>query len=527
MGSLKAAFLVLKSTFLGSQHNDWDINCHVAAQKAKNKQIEFVLDQILEEFKKFHSFVSDRTSGATNSVVSKSEAKSRKIDSDRKRKLTPRNKTLTPCKTPLWRASDLYSLVEGSALIPCLEILLRADSFLEICSHVTLNKYVIDIIAEMVSQPTLVPLLGPLPDQTNSLNSLLLSLGTQARLLLDRIERANVPKSGKAEEEASDGLARDFLNLSTKVSQALKQFGCLPSIDSKTSAESRGTATTIDCDDPKTESQASELYQDYMKSLKVESSTFSMSGSQAHAFISNFAKDEAPNSSLIRRIAQELSSLMTSLPLNSSSSIFLRNDDDKATLLRAVITGPEGTPYTGGCYQFDIYLPLKYPHCPPLVNFRTTGGGSVRFNPNLYNCGTVCLSLLGTWHGSMQSEKWNDASSLLQVLVSLQSLVLCAEPFYNEPGFDQSYGGTPEGKSLSLRYSQDVFKNNLKYAIIGQLMNPPEGFEQVIRAHFFLKRQSLINELEQMLEKFNTQEATRQFNEAKKLLMNLVQPPDL
>ena len=58
-------------------------------------------------------------------------------------------------------------------------------------------------------------------------------------------------------------------------------------------------------------------------------------------------------------------------------------------------------------------------------------------------------------------------------------------------------------------------------------MNPPEGFEQVIRAHFFLKRQSLINELEQMLEKFNTQEATRQFNEAKKLLMNLVQPPDL
>ena len=29
------------------------------------------------------------------------------------------------------------------------------------------------------------------------------------------------------------------------------------------------------------------------------------------------------------------------------------------------------------------------------VNFQTTGGGSVRFNPNLYNCGKVCLSLLG------------------------------------------------------------------------------------------------------------------------------------
>jgi hypothetical protein len=33
------------------------------------------------------------------------------------------------------------------------------------------------------------------------------------------------------------------------------------------------------------------------------------------------------------------------------------------------------------------------------VHFLTTGGGSVRFNPNLYNGGDVCLSLLGTWPG--------------------------------------------------------------------------------------------------------------------------------
>lgn len=30
------------------------------------------------------------------------------------------------------------------------------------------------------------------------------------------------------------------------------------------------------------------------------------------------------------------------------------------------------------------------------VNLQTTGNGTVRFNPNLYNCGKVCLSLLGT-----------------------------------------------------------------------------------------------------------------------------------
>ena len=43
------------------------------------------------------------------------------------------------------------------------------------------------------------------------------------------------------------------------------------------------------------------------------------------------------------------------------------------------------------------------------------GGGQVRFNPNLYNCGKVCLSLLGTWSGA-KGETWDpNSSSTLQV----------------------------------------------------------------------------------------------------------------
>ena len=49
-----------------------------------------------------------------------------------------------------------------------------------------------------------------------------------------------------------------------------------------------------------------------------------------------------------------------------------------------------------------------------MVNFRTTGNGVVRFNPNLYHCGKVCLSLLGTWEGA-QGEQWNETSTILQV----------------------------------------------------------------------------------------------------------------
>ena len=43
-----------------------------------------------------------------------------------------------------------------------------------------------------------------------------------------------------------------------------------------------------------------------------------------------------------------------------------------------------------------------------------------------------------------------------------------------------------------MKYSEDVFRNNLKYAVLGQLTNPPEGFEEVVRAHFYLKRDFLL-----------------------------------
>jgi len=63
----------------------------------------------------------------------------------------------------------------------------------------------------------------------------------------------------------------------------------------------------------------------------------------------------------------------------------------------------------------------------------TTGGGRVRFNPNLYKDGKVCLSLLGTWTGPSWDPK---SSTLLQVIVSIQSLILVSDPYFNEPGVE-------------------------------------------------------------------------------------------
>lgn len=63
--------------------------------------------------------------------------------------------------------------------------------------------------------------------------------------------------------------------------------------------------------------------------------------------------------------------------------------------IHALITGPFDTPYEGGFFYFLIRCPPDYPIRPPRVKLMTTGGGQVRFNPNLYRNGKVCLSILG------------------------------------------------------------------------------------------------------------------------------------
>lgn len=93
-------------------------------------------------------------------------------------------------------------------------------------------------------------------------------------------------------------------------------------------------------------------------------------------------KQNAPKRSLA--IAKELAILTTSLPVAWHSSVFLRVDEARVDVLKAMIIGPEGTPYENGCLLFDIFLPLEYNQRCPLVKYMTTNGGKWRYNPNLY-----------------------------------------------------------------------------------------------------------------------------------------------
>lgn len=104
-----------------------------------------------------------------------------------------------------------------------------------------------------------------------------------------------------------------------------------------------------------------------------------------------------------------------------------------------------------------------------LVNYRS---GGLRLNPNLYACGKVCLSLLNTWSGS-GCERWSPSNStMLQVLVSVQALVLNAKPYFNEPGYAM-HANTPHGEKSSLTYNEDTFLLSCR-TMLYSLRNPPK-----------------------------------------------------
>lgn len=207
-----------------------------------------------------------------------------------------------------------------------------------------------------------------------------------------------------------------------------------------------------------------------------------------------FASSQQPVGLDTRKLFQELTTYKTSLPVEYGSSIFVRAIEDRLYLLRAIITGPEETPYSNGIFVFDIYLGT-YPNCPPKIQYMTTGGGKYRFNPNLYQCGKVCLSLLGTWSGP----GWTTGeSTLLQVLVSIQSLILVDDPFFNEPGYT-SLRGTSNGDRQSEAYNRNIRSYSLECAILPFLEQPrpyPE-FDAICEKHFRNKRSVLEKQLYQ------------------------------
>ncbi|KAK4503693.1 hypothetical protein PRZ48_004608 [Zasmidium cellare] len=174
----------------------------------------------------------------------------------------------------------------------------------------------------------------------------------------------------------------------------------------------------------------------------------------------HFAKEPPTTSSNHMRRTQKEHKILRN-PSTLPQGVYIRTYETRLDLLRVLLVGPTETPYENAPFVVDFYLPPRFPTEPPQSYFHSwpahaSIGALGRVNPNLYEDGKICLSLLGTWDGN-KGEGWDAArSTLLQVIVSLLGLVLVREPYYNEAGYEALVGAESHKRPSAL-YTERIF----------------------------------------------------------------------
>lgn len=80
------------------------------------------------------------------------------------------------------------------------------------------------------------------------------------------------------------------------------------------------------------------------------------------------------------------------------------------------------------------------------------------------------------------------------------------EVYFNEPGYEHE-AGTVEGEKKNEGYANIVRYCNIKFAIIDAIKNPPPGFEKVIKRNYYLKKNEILREVKEWVDKSKTVEA--------------------
>lgn len=132
-----------------------------------------------------------------------------------------------------------------------------------------------------------------------------------------------------------------------------------------------------------------------------------------------------------KRIEKETQKLTTELP----PGVSCKPTEDNYRYFKIQMMGPEGTPYEGGSYKLELFLPDGYPMQPPKVRFLTK-----IYHPNIDKLGRICLDVL--------KDKWTPALQIRTVLLSILALLSC--PCIDDP-LDPSVA--------------EHFKNNQKEAL--------------------------------------------------------------
>ncbi|CAF1181372.1 unnamed protein product [Adineta ricciae] len=117
------------------------------------------------------------------------------------------------------------------------------------------------------------------------------------------------------------------------------------------------------------------------------------------------------NGALTKRIVKESARLQQ----EPVPGIIAAPDENNARYFKVVIDGPSESPYEGGKFKVELFLPDEYPMAPPKVRFMTK-----LYHPNIDKLGRICLDIL--------KEKWSPALQIRTVLLSIQALLSAPNP---------------------------------------------------------------------------------------------------
>ncbi|XP_022302287.1 ubiquitin-conjugating enzyme E2 N [Crassostrea virginica] len=90
-------------------------------------------------------------------------------------------------------------------------------------------------------------------------------------------------------------------------------------------------------------------------------------------------------------------------------------DESNARYFHVIVAGPAESPYEGGTFKLELFLPEEYPMSAPKVRFMTK-----IYHPNIDKLGRICLDIL--------KDKWSPALQIRTVLLSIQALLSAPNP---------------------------------------------------------------------------------------------------
>lgn len=196
----------------------------------------------------------------------------------------------------------------------------------------------------------------------------------------------------------------------------------------------------------------------------------------------------------INRLIRDVKDVIRN-PLHDNG-IYYKHDETDMLKGYALIIGPKDTPYADGFFLFELCYPPEYPYLPPNVVYHTNGD-NIRFNPNLYRKGKVCLSILNTWKG----DQWTSCETIRSVLLSLCG-VFSPMPLLNEPGI------TEDDPNVD-NYTAVIEYSTIGIAI-GDVLKKREGiyqpffdlFYEEMSEHFNRNRAAILERIERNREKY-------------------------